>query len=229
MSLLLHIDTSLELASVALSAENKLLAFASNNNQQDHAAWIHTAIEELMKKAEHALSDLAAISVTIGPGSYTGLRVGLSTAKGICYALKKPLITIPTLELIAATAKAVNATHEPSTNWLICPMIDARRMEVFTALYDALLHEIGSARALILDETSFQQELKENKIFFCGNGAVKFKSICKAPFAHFISDNATAENMIPLAVQRYHNKDFADLAYSSPLYIKEFQASVSVR
>lgn len=229
MSLLLHIDTSLESASIALSAENKILDFASNDHQQDHAAWIHIALESLMKKAGHSLSELAAISVTIGPGSYTGLRVGLSTTKGICYALDKPLITIPTLELIAASAKShiSENTEESSINYMICPMIDARRMEVYTALYNASMKEISGAKALILDPQSFQTELEKNQIFFCGNGAGKFSGICSHPNAFFVKEPATAKNMVSLAWQRFCVHEFADLAYSTPLYLKEFHTTAA--
>lgn len=226
MPLILHIDTSCELASVALSVDKTILAFDSNENFQDHASWIHLAIEGLTKKAGRSLSELSAVSVTIGPGSYTGLRVGLATAKGICYALKKPLITIPTLELVAAKAKESTA-HV--TDILYCPMIDARRMEVFTSFYDSSLTEIGKARAIILDETSFLEELKDQSIFFCGNGAAKFKQLCQHPQAQFFEEKASAENMMSLAIHRYRTNDFASLAYSVPLYLKEFQSNSTFR
>ena len=225
MSLILHIDTSLESASVALSIEKKCLALLLNDNQQDHAAWIHLAIRELFQQAGHTMQELSAVAVTIGPGSYTGLRVGLATAKGICYAVNKPLITIPTLQLLASVIK----TTEANKDVLLCPMIDARRMEVYTATYDTSLKELAPAHALVLDENSFEKQLNNGKVFFCGNGAGKFRGICNHPHAHFEEEIATAAHMISLAWQRFEAKQFADLAYCDPLYVKEFQSTVSNR
>ena len=133
MSFVLHIDTAGQTASIAISANDTVLVEKLNANQFDHASWIHTALQEAMREANLSLEKIDAISVTIGPGSYTGLRVGLSTAKGLCYALEKPLITIPTLQLMASVI-------ECDTNTWICPMIDARRMEVYYALYDQTLN-----------------------------------------------------------------------------------------
>lgn len=222
MSLLLHIDTALESASLAISEGNNMIAFTSNDNQKDHAAWIHTAIEKMMKECNRTVQDLDAVSVTIGPGSYTGLRVGLSSAKGICYAANKPLLTIPTLELIASV---VNAPEEA----LICPMIDARRMEVFTATYSSDLKEIEAPYALVLDENSFSTQLNEKEIFFVGNGAAKFQSICQSPHAFFDNTVTLAAHMIPLGLKRFQMKIFSDLAYSSPLYVKEFQSTTKIK
>jgi tRNA threonylcarbamoyladenosine biosynthesis protein TsaB len=218
MGLILHIDTSLEVATLALSQEDRLLGAASNKLQNDHASWIHTAIEQLLKDANKEIQALDAVAVTIGPGSYTGLRVGLATAKGLCYALQKPLITIPTLELIASSLKV-------PAQALIVPMIDARRMEVFTATYSGSLQEIKAPYALVLNENSFSEELLQQEIFFCGNGATKFQSICKSSRAHFECSSATAAHMIPLGNIRFSEQIFADLAYSSPLYVKEFQSN----
>ena len=215
MALLLHIDTAGTLGSIAVSNENEVLIEKQNSNQMDHATWIHTAIEEALQTIDRTLSALDACSVTIGPGSYTGLRVGLSTAKGYCYALQKPLITIPTLQLMASVIHA-----EPSS-W-ICPMIDARRMEVFYALYDANLQELKPAQSLVLDAHSFAWELATRKIIFCGDGSDKFKSLCSSSNASFSPAIATAADMVPLALKKLSGKDFADLAYATPLYGKEF-------
>lgn len=222
MGLILHIDTALEVATLALSQEEHLLGTSSNELQNDHASWIHTAIDQLLKETKKELQALDAVAVTIGPGSYTGLRVGLSTAKGLCYALQKPLITIPTLELIASTLKVPEEA-------LIVPMIDARRMEVFTASYSGLMQEVKAPYALVLDENSFSEELEEHPIFFCGNGAAKFKSLCNSPHAHFEFTSAGAKEMILLGNIRFQEQNFADLAYSDPLYVKEFQANSASR
>lgn len=219
MGLILYIDTALDVASLTLAQDNKLLAFAKNEQQNDHASWIHTAIQQLLNEGKKEPKQLDAVAVTSGPGSYTGLRVGLSTAKGLCYALQKPLLTIPTLELIASTIKS-------SHNSLIVPMIDARRMEVFTATYTNTLQELTAPHALILDENSFSEELKKQPIFFCGNGAAKFQAICNSPNANFESKSATAVEMIPLGLKLFQEKSFTNLAYSAPLYVKEFQSQV---
>ena len=157
----------------------------------------------------------SAIAVSIGPGSYTGLRIGLSSAKGLCYALDIPLITISTLKMIASAVK------QKATD-LICPMVDARRMEVFTGLYNKDLLEISAARALIIDETSFDTFLSSHKILFCGNGSKKLQNILSSPNASFIETIPNASELSDLSQNCYINKQFANLAYSEPLYIKEF-------
>ena len=215
MSFILHIDTAGQTASIAISANDTLLVEKLNTNQFDHASWIHTAIQEAMLEVNLPLEKLDAISVTIGPGSYTGLRVGLSTAKGLCYALEKPLITIPTLQLMASVV-------ECNTNTWICPMIDARRMEVYYAIYNASLQEIQPAQALTLNAESFLAELEIHKIIFCGNGMEKFKPLCSSVKARFSSASATAAAMMPIALGKLLKKEFADLAYCTPLYVKEF-------
>lgn len=215
MKKILHIDTSGTVASIAFSQDQACLVEKTNDRLQDHATWIHTAIQEASVACKISLKELDGISVTIGPGSYTGLRVGLSTAKGFCYALQKPLLTIPTLELMASVVPC-------KTDQLICPMIDARRMEVYTALYDEAINEIQPAHALILDANSFEAVLEKQAVLFTGNGAVKFKEICTHKNAHFLDLAATAKDQIPIALRKFLNNEFADLAYSDPLYVKEF-------
>lgn len=218
MSLILHIDTALSVASVCLSKEKEKLGLLINENQQGHAAWLHTAIEELMKKCYYTLSQLDAISVSIGPGSYTGLRVGLSSAKGLSYSLNIPLITIPSTAILAAAVK-IEAKD------LICPVIDARRMEVFTAIYDKNLNLIKAPYALIIEENSYANFLNDHKIIFCGDGCKKLQATIKNENASFSSTNSNAANLAQLAYEQYNRKDFADLAYIEPLYIKEFYSS----
>ena len=215
MALILNIDTSLDTASVCLGNHAGVLQVLTNDNQKDHAAWIHTAINKMLKETGFPLKSLEAIAVSIGPGSYTGLRVGLSTAKGLCYALDIPLITISTLKMIASAVKQ-NASD------LICPMVDARRMEVFTGMYNKDLLEISAARALIIDETSFDSLLSSHKILFCGNGSKKLQTILSSPNARFIDTIPNASQLSDLSQNCYINKQFANLAYSEPLYIKEF-------
>ncbi len=215
MSLILHIDTALSAASVCLSKNDTVIAISYNENLQNQASWLHTGINELMKKSGIKISSLAAVSVCIGPGSYTGLRAGLSSAKGLCYALSIPLITVNTTEKMAMAVK------EESVD-LICPLIDARRMEVFTAIYDKNMAEIKAPYALIVNETSFDEWLNGHSILFCGNATEKLKPLIKHTNATFSISIADATHMVPIAIDKFHKRDFAELAYTEPLYVKEF-------
>jgi tRNA threonylcarbamoyladenosine biosynthesis protein TsaB len=174
-----------------------------------------------MKEAGYDLRDLDAIAVSNGPGSYTGLRVGLATAKGICFALHIPLIILNTLEVMTVAVLNSGLTDTP-TNFLLCPLIDARRMEVFTALYDKNLNELLPQHAKIIDEKSFEKELAAGQVLFFGNGAEKCRSIITHPNAVFITAEHNAAAMIPLAEKKLQAKEFADPAYAEPFYIKEF-------
>ena len=215
MALILNIDTAVDTASLCLAESDKILSLEKNERQKDHAAWLHLAIKEIFEKNNLELKAIDAIAVTGGPGSYTGLRIGMAAAKGICYALNKPLITLNTLLVMANAAKNEKAD-------LLCPMIDARRMEVFTAIYSKGLQIIREPAAIELNEKSFEEELSANSICFFGNGSIKFQSIRKnqqAIFRNIISD---ASAMISLSEEKYQQKEFADLAYAEPLYLKEF-------
>jgi tRNA threonylcarbamoyladenosine biosynthesis protein TsaB len=224
MALILNIDTATEHASVCLSRDGELLAIESNPNQKDHASFIQPAIQKLLSSVNFHLSTIDAIAVSNGPGSYTGLRVGLSTAKGISYALDKPLIIINTLEIIATAAiqeyHPTTLNHQRST--LYCPMIDARRMEVFTAVYDQKFEQVLAPAAMILDENSFGELLQQHTIIFNGSGAEKFKAVIKNDNAIFLNIQHDARHMQTIAENMYLLKSFADKAYSEPYYIKEF-------
>lgn len=220
MALILNIDTATEHASVCLSKDGQLLAIESNPNQKDHAAFVQPAIEKLLQVTGCKLQEIDAIAVSNGPGSYTGLRVGLSTAKGICYALDKPLILINTLEIIATAAIQSTINQQPST--LFCPMIDARRMEVFTAVYNLQLQKIVEPTAMILNENSFEDLLQQHTIVFNGNGADKFKNVLKNNNAIFQNIQHDAGHMQTIAENMNLLKSFADKAYSEPYYLKEF-------
>ena len=215
MSLILNIDTSGDIASICIAQNGKPLYVDSNEKQKDHAAWLHPAINKLFQNANIQIKNIEAIGITIGPGSYTGLRVGLATAKGLCYALKIPLIAINTLEAMAFALK-----KEASD--LICPMIDARRMEVFTAIYNKDLQPMLSPRAMIIDESSFAEIIAAHQILFCGSGSHKFQSIINDKNAAFSSAVADASHLASLSFDLFCKKEFADLAYTEPLYIKEF-------
>lgn len=215
MTLILNIETAIDTASVCLADGDRVLSLMKNEYKKDHAAWLHPAIENLMQEITYKLQDLAAIAVSIGPGSYTGLRIGLATAKGLCYALQKPLITVNTLHVMALAAT------EYATD-LICPMIDARRMEVFTGLFNKSLETVIEPKALVIDEKSFTEQLVKHKILFFGNGSEKFKAVCSSRNAVFKSILFDAGNMVTISDKQFTAKKFADLAYAEPLYLKEF-------
>ncbi|MEP6513823.1 MAG: tRNA (adenosine(37)-N6)-threonylcarbamoyltransferase complex dimerization subunit type 1 TsaB [Parafilimonas sp.] len=224
MSLLLNIDTATEQASVCVSNDEEILAIEHNTEPINHATFIQSAIRLLLSTTNYQLASLCAIAVSAGPGSYTGLRVGLSTVKGLCYALNKPLILINTLEVMALAAiQHYQSTNQPiNQSTLFRPMIDARRMEVFTALYDGKLNIINSPEAIILHENIFDEELKYHTIIFAGSGSKKASSLIKhsniicSPVIH------NASHLVPLALRAYNAKDFADLAYCEPFYLKTF-------
>ena len=223
MALLLNIDTATETAQVSFAKDGIVLQALHNTAQKDHASFLQTAIQQLTKIAVITLNDVDAIAVTAGPGSYTGLRVGMSSAKGLCYALNKPLIAINTLEVL--TTDAIQQSNH-SNDTLFGAMIDARRMEVFTALYNQDLTTALAPCAMVLDENSFAQQLKQNKIVFFGSGAFKWQAMCKHPNASFAVVSNLANAMAALSNTYFKKQAFADLAYSEPFYLKEFQDQV---
>src|SRR6185437_2939562 len=176
MALILNIDTATETASIALAEDGKTLFMVSNDVPKEHAVWLHTAVDRLLSETGSRMRDLSAVAVTSGPGSYTGLRVGMATAKGFCYALNIPLITETTLKVMAFAA------HEQHTaTGLLCPMIDARRMEVFTAVYRPDMTEWLPATALVIDEHSFEDILGQQRMSFFGSGSDKCKPLIRSP------------------------------------------------
>lgn len=215
MAIILNIDTSLENASIALAIDAENVHFNSNNQQRDHASWLHITIGTIMKQCNLRMEELEAVGVTIGPGSYTGLRVGLSAAKGLCFALKIPLITIGTLDLMAWAVR-------DQVSGLNCPLIDARRMEVFTAIYYQNFSKKKEPTAMIIDAQSFHEELDNNQILFSGNGIEKLKPILQHQNASYSDRKITAEDMSTISADYFVKKQFADLAYTEPFYLKEF-------
>ncbi len=224
MALILNIDTATEFASVCISNENEIIAYEENLEQKSHASFLQPAVKKMFDECEFSLNDLDAISVTNGPGSYTGLRVGLASAKGLCFALGKQLILLNTLDVMAlASIKELGIVNKELVNeTLFCPMIDARRMEVFTALYDKNLNTIIAPCAMILDNQSFAEELTNNTIIFSGSGSSKLQELNFGHNAIVSNVLYSAKNMIELSLKKYQQKDFADLAYSTPDYHKEF-------
>ncbi|MBX2920673.1 MAG: tRNA (adenosine(37)-N6)-threonylcarbamoyltransferase complex dimerization subunit type 1 TsaB [Chitinophagaceae bacterium] len=218
MAWILHIDTALSRAIVGLSKDGQPVTELFNERQHDHAAFVQPAVQQVLEKAGIALHDLAAVGVTAGPGSYTGLRVGMASAKGICYALDIPLLTASTLEVMAAAA----ITYVPGYD-VYCPMIDARRSEVYTAQYDIGGREIQKPQALILAGNSFEQELIRGKVLFTGNGAVKWKEMINpSANAFFEQADYNGAQLAANFLNSFKNKEFCDLAYTDPLYLKDF-------
>lgn len=221
MALILNIDTATETGSICLAKDGIAVGSMVNRDQKDHAAWIQPAISSLMKDMGYRMQQLQAVAVTAGPGSYTGLRVGMATAKGLCFALNIPLITENTLKVMAYAAILPTSPEDEGT--LLCPMIDARRMEVFTALYDQDLEEVMPPAAIILENDSFNKELENNSILFLGNGSTKWKHVCHHhPNALFAEVIHTAVHLAPLAERLFLQENFANLAYEEPVYLKEF-------
>ncbi len=220
VSLLLNIDTAVQSASVCLADGDRVLATKINPSQKDSAAWLHVAIQDLLTENGVHPNQLKAIAVSAGPGSYTGLRVGMAAAKGLCYALSIPLISISTLQMMAA------AINDPEAD-LLCPMIDARRMEVFTALFDVSLNEVMPPTNLILTPDSFNGWLQKHRILFFGNGSQKAMDLFENSNVAFAASTATAQDMILLSAKKFQEGQFASLAYSEPYYGKDFHSPIS--
>ena len=225
MSLILNIDTAIDTAYISIAKNGVILEEISNKDQKDHGAFLQPAIQLIAKNTGINLHELDAVAVVSGPGSYTGLRVGMASAKGLCYALKKPLITLTSLKLLAYQVIEENGNNIEDFNTLFCPMIDARRMEVYTIIYNNVLNIELLPCSMIINENSFADLLKKNNIYFFGNGAAKCEGYIKNKNAHFIKNNYNSLYMSILANELFNNKQFSDLAYTEPFYIKEFYNS----
>ncbi len=224
MNHIIHIDTATETAFVSIAVNGQVLHTLQNESQKDHGAFVQTAVAKLLQQAGTSMAQTDAIAVTAGPGSYTGLRVGMASAKGLSYALQKPLITIGTLELWARAAIA----QQPAKNddHLFCPMIDARRMEVFTAVYTSALTPVMAPAAMILSSHSFTALLDDKPIIFTGNGAAKWQAQCIHPNATFTILHNLPAAMAHLSYTAFLQHQFANLAYTEPFYLKEFQNNI---
>ncbi len=200
--------------------DGKILASKEMNAGYSHAENLTPFCTAVLEASKLTFKDLSAIVVSKGPGSYTGLRIGVSTAKGFCYALSIPLLSIPTLKHLALQ---VSKEHT-AANTLFCPMLDARRMEVYCGLYDSANVEISATEAKIIDENSFSDSLAQRKILFFGDGAAKCKNFLgQHPNAVFMDSIFPSSNdMVSLAEEKYFNKEFEDVAYFEPFYLKDF-------
>ncbi len=217
--MILSIETSTEVCSVAIHRNGKLVDYSFSKGAYSHAENLAPIINQILKRNSVDKSDLLAIAVSAGPGSYTGLRIGASTAKGLCYALDIPLIDIGTLESMLI------GLGEEYKNYLLCPMLDARRMEVYCLLANFDAGIIEQTQAKIIDETSFSNYLNDRCILFYGSGADKCKSLITNEKAKFLDNIApSATNIGTVAYAKYVSGEFADLAYFEPTYLKEFKA-----
>jgi len=222
MPTILQIETATQVCSAAIASKGKTIALKETMANNIHASSLTLFIQEVMTEAGLMYNDLDAIAVSMGPGSYTGLRIGVSTAKGLCYALDKPLIALPTLQMMAMGFLNNHAGYEGR----LCSMIDARRMEVFTAMFDASGNSIGETTAKIIDEQSYTKELEEGLITFLGDGAAKCAAVLQHQNAKFSEHNYnSAAHMSALAELVYRSGKFEDVAYFEPFYLKDFVAT----
>jgi len=219
MAKILQIETSTQVCSVALSIDGKTVSLKEESGQNLHASNLTLFIDEVIKNAGLTYRELDAVAVSKGPGSYTGLRIGVSTAKGLCYALDIPLIAVETLKMMAVGF----LFEHPAYKGLACPMIDARRMEVYTSVFDAKLSVLETTSAKIIDENSFSEILSEHQMTFFGDGAAKCAEALNHENAFFNKDNFnSAGYMSLLADQAFKQADFEDVAYFEPFYLKDF-------
>lgn len=223
MSCILNIETSTSVCSVAASQDGQTIFVKEDLQGPSHNVSLGIFVDEALSFVDSHAIPLDAVAVSCGPGSYTGLRIGVSMAKGVCYGRNLPLIGIPTLEVLSVP---VLLHHDLPEDALLCPMIDARRMEVYAALYDRGLNVKRPIAADIVDETSYLEYLDRHPVYFYGNGAAKCREKITHPNAHFIDGiHPLARMMFPLAEKAVANEDYKDVAYFEPFYLKEFVAS----
>lgn len=226
MSCILHIETSTNVCSVALSQDGVCLYEEIDFEGPSHAQILAGFVKETVSFADSHAIPIDAVAVSKGPGSYTGLRIGVSEAKGVAYGRDARLLSVPTLKLL--TVPVLLGAEELPEDALLCPMIDARRMEVYCAVYDRALKEVVPTQAVVIDENSFKELLDQHSVYFMGNGADKCVETIKHPNAHFVKGIVPkAKNMIPLAEKAMACEAFEDVAYFEPFYLKDFVATQS--
>lgn len=223
MSCILHIETSTKVCSVAVSQDGGLIFHKEDTDGPNHAVSCPVFVEEALSFAESHAIPLDAVSVSEGPGSYTGLRIGVSTAKGVSYGRQVPLLAIPTLQTLCVPVLLYH--DEVPEDALLVPMLDARRMEVYAAVYDRALREVRTVQADIVDASTYAEYLERGPVCFFGDGAMKCKEVIQHPNALFIDDiQPLAKNMLPLAERALARGEVQDTAYFEPFYLKEFVA-----
>ena len=222
MSCILHIETSTSVCSVAVSEDSHVIFQQEDHSGPNHAERLGSMVDEALSFTDNHAIPFDAVAVSCGPGSYTGLRIGVSMAKGICYGRNLKLIAVPTLELMCVPVLLREMVEE---NALLCPMIDARRMEVYAALYDRSLTTVREVGADVVSADTYKQWLDERPVYFFGNGAKKCMETINHPNAHYIDNiEPLAKWMQPLAEKRFLNEQFEDVAYFVPFYLKDFVA-----
>jgi len=223
MACILHIETSTDVCSVAVSDDSAVIFKSEDHEGPNHAVKLGVYVDEALSFIDSHAIPLDAVAVSCGPGSYTGLRIGVSMAKGICYGFGCPLLAVPTLQLMCVPLLLGEKIPEGA---LLCPMIDARRMEVYAAVYDRALREVRGVQADIVDADTYSEWLNQTDVYFFGNGSSKCREQIRHPHAHFIEGvEPLARWMQPLAEREYHNHKFEDVAYFEPFYLKEFVAT----
>ena len=226
--MILCLETSTAVCSVALVENGKVIALRESLDGQNHAEKITIFIDEVMKEANVSYRDLDAVATSMGPGSYTGLRIGVSTAKGLCYAMDKPLIAVDTLAAMAYGFKDYKTTrlqdYKLESTDILCPMIDARRMEVYSAFFNEQLERISETNAIIIDENSFMEMKQNNHLYLFGDGADKLASLFENDENITVVEkfHCSAAYMAELADKAFKNNDFVDTAYFEPFYLKNF-------
>ncbi len=228
MANILLLETSTQVCSVALGTDDGIVAIREAHDQQSHSELITVFIEEVLHEAQIGFAALDAVAVSKGPGSYTGLRIGVSTAKGICYACDIPLIAVDTLQALAAGMKSAVENGEQLSGYILSPMIDARRMEVYNALFNDALQRLGATCAVIVNEHSFETELIDNTVYFAGDGAAKCMPLWSGnENARFLPDVLpSAIWMNPFAQIAFQTGNIENLAYFEPFYLKDFVAGI---
>ncbi len=223
MPCILHIETSTKVCSVALSEDGKLLYHHEDFDGPGHSETSGVYVDEALSFANSHAIPVDAVAVSMGPGSYTGLRIGVSLAKGVCYGRALPLIAVPTLKVLCVPV--LLGKEELPEDALLVPMIDARRMEVYSAVYDRALKEVRPIQADVVTAEIYQEYLNRGPVYFFGNGAQKCQAVIQHPNARFIEGiHPLAKNMFPLAERSMHLQEFQDVAYFEPFYLKEFVA-----
>lgn len=223
MATILNIETSTEVCSVALTGDGQVLDHHENYEAQTHATLLSQYVSDALKYLRSRELRLDAVAVSTGPGSYTGLRIGMSEAKGLAFGLDVPLIGVGTLQLLAVSAMFRDFYDE---DVLFAPMIDARRMEVYAAVYSPSLDEVMAPSAMIIDERSFSQWLSSHKLVFMGNGSTKSRGVISHPNALFVDGvKPVAVDMMALSEKAFREGNFIDVAYATPFYLKDFQAT----
>ncbi|MDD4609060.1 MAG: tRNA (adenosine(37)-N6)-threonylcarbamoyltransferase complex dimerization subunit type 1 TsaB [Bacteroidaceae bacterium] len=225
MSSILHIETSTSICSVAVSQDGANIFSKEDTKGRTHTISLGVFVDEAISFADNHAIPIDAVAVSCGPGSYTGLRVGVSMAKGVSFARDIPLIALPTLEVLTVP---ILLYHELPDDALLCPMIDARRMEVYSAIYDRSLQAQRVVSADVITANSYAEYLEEHPVYFFGDGAEKCKPIITHPNAHFIDAiNPVAKWMFPLAEKKLANQEWVDVAYFEPFYLKDFVTTQS--